>query len=188
MQHYLDLRLRPDPDLAPHQLLGALYARLHRGLVDLGSNGIGVSFPGYDDALPTLGTQLRLHGNDSALHSLMAAAWLRGMHDHLHIADIAEVPATAQHRQVTRVQAKSSPERLRRRAMRRHGLSADAAAERIPDTAAERLRLPFVVLGSRSTGQAAFPLFVRHGPLLQEPVAGTFNSYGLSHGATIPWF
>ncbi|MDQ1091385.1 CRISPR-associated endoribonuclease Cas6/Csy4 subtype I-F [Xanthomonas sacchari] len=72
--------------------------------------------------------------------------------------------------------------------MRRHGLSADAAAERIPDTAAERLRLPFVVLGSRSTGQAAFPLFVRHGPLLQEPVPGTFNTYGLSGGATIPWF
>ncbi|MDR6674475.1 type I-F CRISPR-associated endoribonuclease Cas6/Csy4 [Xanthomonas sp. 1678] len=188
MQHYLDLQLRPDPDIAPHHLLGALYARLHRGLVELGTSHIGVSFPGYDDKAPSLGSHLRLHGTESALQGLMATSWLKGMGDHLSISGIALVPGGTSHRQVTRVQAKSSPARLRRRAMRRHGWDADTAIERLPDAAAERLRLPFVTLGSRSTGQAAFPLFIRHGPMLQEARQGLFNSYGLSHEATVPWF
>ncbi|CBA17530.1 type I-F CRISPR-associated endoribonuclease Cas6/Csy4 [Xanthomonas albilineans] len=188
MQHYLDLHLRPDPELAPYQLLGALYARLHRSLVTLNTTRIGVSFPGHDNRVPTLGTHLRLHGDDSTLHHLMATTWLHGVRDHVTITSIGAVPSEAVHRQVTRVQAKSSPERLRRRAMRRHGISEDLAVQRIPDSAAEQLRLPFVVLGSRSTGQTAFPVFVRHGPVQQEPVPGDFSSYGLSRGATVPWF
>ncbi|MCL1552323.1 type I-F CRISPR-associated endoribonuclease Cas6/Csy4, partial [Xanthomonas nasturtii] len=56
------------------------------------------------------------------------------------------------------------------------------------DAVAEQLSLPFVVLGSCSTGQASFPLFIRHGPLLSEPKNGSFNSYGLSQEATVPWF
>jgi len=188
MEHYLDIRLRPDPELAPHHLLGALYARLHRALVHFGSQNIGVSFPDYDERKPTLGQRLRLHGTKAALHDLMASPWLNGMQDHLTATDISSVPAGVRHCRVSRVQAKSSPSRLRRRAMRRHNLEADAAEQRIPDAAAERLQLPFLVLGSRSTGQPAFPLFIRQGPPGAEPVSGVFNSYGLSHEATIPWF
>ncbi|MFC6841033.1 type I-F CRISPR-associated endoribonuclease Cas6/Csy4 [Xanthomonas theicola] len=188
MQHYLDLHLRPDPDTAAHHLLAALYARLHRGLVELDTTQIGVSFPGHDDTAPSLGSHLRLHGAESALERLMATPWLKGIGEHLSLSGVALVPAGSSHRQVTRVQAKSSPARLRRRAMRRHGWDAATAAERLPEAAAERLRLPFVTLGSRSTGQAAFPLFIRHGPLLPQARQGPFNRYGLSHEATVPWF
>ncbi|WP_045728736.1 type I-F CRISPR-associated endoribonuclease Cas6/Csy4 [Xanthomonas sp. GPE 39] len=188
MQHYLDLHLRPDPELAPYQLLGALYARLHRALVTLNTTRVGVSFPGHDNRVPTLGTHLRLHGDAHTLQELMATNWLHGMGDHMTITNIGAVPPDAVHRHVTRVQAKSSPARLRRRAMRRHGISEDLAVQRIPDSAAEQVRLPFVVLGSRSTGQAAFPVFVKHGPVQHDPVAGDFSSYGLSRGATVPWF
>ncbi|MEA9839735.1 type I-F CRISPR-associated endoribonuclease Cas6/Csy4 [Xanthomonas campestris pv. raphani] len=188
MDHYVDLQLRPDPELAPHQLLSGLYVRLHRALVQQQRQDIGVSFPRHDARKPSLGAHLRLHGRQSALQALMASGWLQGMHDHLTASDILSAPAGAQHRQVTRVQAKSSPSRLRRRAIRRHGIDADTATQRIPDTAAEHLQLPFVVLGSRSTGQASFPLFIRHGALLSEPRAGSFNSYGLSQEATVPWF
>lgn len=188
MDHYVDIRLRTDPELAPHQLLGGLYTRLHRALVQLGSQGIGVSFPDHDDKKPSLGTWMRLHGTEAALRQLMATTWLNGMLEYLVISAIAPVPANANYRQVSRVQAKSSPDRLRRRAMRRRGLDAATALQQIPDSAAERLPLPFVTLGSRSTGQASFPLFIRHGPLLATPAPGAFNSYGLSHEATIPWF
>lgn len=188
MDHYIDIHLRPDPEFPPYQLLSALYAKLHRALAQQGSEDIGVSFPAHRETPPCLGTHMRLHGSSGALDKLMGTSWLNGMSDHVQLAPITPVPADTKHRRVTRVQAKSSPERLRRRAMRRQGIDADTARQRIPDTAAETLKLPFVQLGSRSTQQASFPLFIRHGPLLSQPTSGKFNSYGLSPDATIPWF
>ncbi|PPU56754.1 type I-F CRISPR-associated endoribonuclease Cas6/Csy4 [Xanthomonas dyei] len=188
MDHYVDLQLRPDPELAPHQLLSGLYGRLHRALAQQQRQDVGVSFPRHDARKPSLGTHLRLHGEQAGLQALMASPWLHGLLDHLVVSPVMAVPADTEHRRVTRVQAKSSPSRLRRRAMRRHGIDAEAATQRIPDAAAEQLALPFVVIGSRSTGQASFPLFIRHGPLLSEAKIGGFNSYGLSQEATVPWF
>lgn len=186
--HYLDIRLRADPELPPHQLMGALYGRLHRSLRRLGSRDIGVSFPAYDHARPTLGDHLRLHGPADRLHALMETTWLVGMLDHVRLGDIAQAPAAVKHRTVSRAQAKSSADRLRRRAMKRHGLDATAATERIPAAVEQRLKLPFVHLGSRSTGQPSFPLFIRHGDLADTPARGDFSSYGLSSIATVPWF
>ena len=188
MDHYVDIRLRPDPEIVPHQLLSAVYARLHRGLVQLASQDIGVSFPDYDERKPTLGACLRLHGTRASLQRLLDTPWLSGARDHVSVAPITPVPSDAGHRRIARVQAKSSPASLRRLAMRRHGIDADAALRQIPDSAAEQLKLPFVVIGSRSTGQASFPLFIRQEPVQREATGGTFNSYGLSQHATVPWF
>lgn len=44
MDHYIDIRLRPDPDFAPAMLMGALYNKLHRALFDLQAEDLGVSF------------------------------------------------------------------------------------------------------------------------------------------------
>jgi CRISPR-associated endonuclease Csy4 len=135
-----------------------------------------------------LGTTLRLHaGQDAPLVSLMASDWLRGMSDHACLTPVVPVPEQVRHRVVSRVQAQSSPERLRRRLMRRHALTEAEARERIPDSVAERLRLPYVQLRSTSTGQN-FCLFVAHGPLLDEPVSGEFSAYGLSQTGSVPWF
>jgi CRISPR-associated endonuclease Csy4 len=188
MSHYIDLQLRPDPDFPPHQLLAALYAKLHRSLVQLQLDRVGVSFPGYQENPPGLGDILRLIGPQAALEQLMGHPWLQGMRDHVKTSAIAPVPADATPRHLRRVQAKSNPERLRRRQMRRHGVNEEHARAQIPDHATEVLRLPFVTLRSTSTGQT-FPLFFHLGP----PVASacpdaTFNTYGLSHKATIPWF
>lgn len=193
MDHYIDIHLRPDPDLAPYQLLGGLYARLHRSLVQLASENIGVSFPGYNARKPTLGNQLRLHGTATSLAALMATPWLHGMHDHLTVSDVAAAPTNAKHRRVSRVQTQSNSDRVARRALRRidkrrDGLTATQLAERFQDAHAKRLNLPFVTIGSRSTGQASFPLFIDQGPLLSATTKGRFNSYGLSQDATIPWF
>ncbi|PIQ37967.1 MAG: type I-F CRISPR-associated endoribonuclease Cas6/Csy4 [Lysobacterales bacterium CG17_big_fil_post_rev_8_21_14_2_50_64_11] len=188
MDHYIDLHLLPDPEFPTHQLLSALCAKLHRALVQTGRDNIGISFPGHDEAVPSLGTHLRLHGSEAALSTLIAIPWLGGLTGLLRQSAIQAVPQQAQHRQVKRVQAKSSPERLRRRAMRRHGIDAATARARIPDTAAESLNLPFVQLASRSTGQPCFHLYIRHGPVRATPTSGTFSAYGLSKDATIPWF
>lgn len=188
MTHYLDIRLRPDPEFPPHQLLSALYAKLHRALVRRDSRNIGISFPEYRERPAGLGAHVRLHGPVAALQALMETPWLTGMHDHILLSAITPVPASAQHRRVMRVQVKSNADRLRRRAMRRHGMDEETARQRIPETVAKTLALPFVQLGSLSTGQPSFPLFIQLGPLQSKAAAGPFNSYGLSREATIPWF
>lgn len=188
MQSYIDLRLRPVPEIAAHQLMSSVFGRLHRALAQTQRQDIGVSFPEHDDRQPTLGAVLRLHGSEEALRVLQGTEWLRHMDDYAVVSAMAAAPDGCGHRVVSRVQAKSGVDRLRRRAMRRHGYDAAEAAERIPAAAQELLALPFVTVGSRSTGQASFPLFIRHGPVLPSPVPGPFNGYGLSAGATVPWF
>lgn len=187
MDHYLDIRLRPDPEFAPHLLMSALFSKLHRALVQRRSRNIGVSFPDMQAQAPSLGPCLRLHGSLAELDALMAETWLTGMRDHTEYGDPEPVPNRALHRWVRRVQAKSSPERIRRRLIRRHDLSEQDALARVPDGAAERLSLPFVQVQSRSTGQH-FRLFIEHSPPQDSPAPGGFNTYGLSQGATVPWF
>lgn len=188
MDSYIDIRLLPDPEFAQSQLMGALFAKLHRTLVQLRAHDIGVSFPRMQTEPRTLGDRLRLHGTAPVLQALMTLDWLSGMRDHCAVAELQPVPGNARYRMVRRVQSKSSPERLRRRLAKRHDLTEEQACERIPDTTQGRLlKLPFVALRSQSTGQN-FRLFVEHGDLLDQPLAGTFTAYGLSNGATVPWF
>lgn len=187
MDHYVDIEVRSDPEFPVNQLMSALYSKLHRALVAQGCARIGVSLPCMNVGVPQLGTCLRLHGELAVLSTLMASDWLTGMRDHVVIAQPVRVPDNAQYRIVRRVQVKSSPERLRRRQMRRHNLNEQEALERLPDESAHFTNLPFVQLRSASTGQS-FRLFIDHGQVQSEAVAGEFSAYGLSQGATIPWF
>ena len=187
MDHYLDIVVRPAPELAAHQAMSALYARLHRALAGPGSRAIGVSFPDFGTRPPTLGSRLRLHGALPALAHFGAPDWLAGVRDHVDLGAVLPVPPGAGHRNVRRVQAKSSPDRMRRRLMRRHDIDAEEAGRRIPDSAAESLGLPFVQLVSASTGHP-FRLFIDHRPIQPAATPGGFNAYGLSQEATVPWF
>lgn len=186
MDHYLDIHLLPDPEFPAGQLMNALFSKLHRVLVQLNSRSIGVSFPEAGEGAG-LGQCLRLHGDLAALNDLLGQSWLTGMRDHVQLGQLLPVPADTRHCRVHRVQVDSSPERLRRRAMKRHGLSEEQARERIPDSATKLLRLPYLSLRSQSTGQA-FRLFIEQSTPLAEPLAGSFNAYGLSQEATVPWF
>ena len=134
-----------------------------------------------------MGTRIRLHGSQSDLSALMESDWLAGMRDHVVFTPPSEVPPQARHRRVRRVQVKSSAERLRRRLMRRHAIDEQEAFQRIPDGAARLSALPFLRVHSASTGQP-FQLFIEHGPLQPSAQLGSFNAYGLSPEATIPWF
>lgn len=188
MNRYIEIRVLPDPEFVTPMLMSALFAKLHRALSDLGSGAVGVSFP--DIALESpygLGERLRLHGDEHQLSRLMELRWMIGLHDHTDTSELLNLPANTRFRTFFRVQAKSSPERLRRRRIRRHSVDAEAAVEAIPENAAERVNLPYVMLASRSTGQR-FPLFINAGDFVDDPVEGKFGAYGLSRIATIPWF
>ncbi len=109
------------------------------------------------------------------------------MRDHVQLSELAPVPSGTQHRLVLRRQFKTNADRLRRRRMARKGETAEQAAAAIPDTVERKPHLPFAQLRSSSTGQP-FCLFVEHGALQPEAVAGSFNTYGLSQGGSVPWF
>jgi CRISPR-associated endonuclease Csy4 len=189
MEAYIELQLWPDPEADPEfaaaSLMDALFAKLHRGLVRQGEGRIGISFP---DVGPTgLGSRLRLHGQAADLEKLMTLNWLQGMRDHLICGPISAIPTNACYRLVRRVQAKSSPERERRRLMARRGISLEAALLAIPDHQAKMLALPYLELASQSSGQH-FRLFIEHLPVQSTPKQGSFSAYGLSAQATVPWF
>ena len=188
--HYIDITLLPDPEFSQVHLLGALVSKLHRALVQLCADNIGMSFPTHVVKPFTqrgLGTVLRLHGGLDALQALMGQDWLKGMRDHVTVTDPAQAPVDSPRRLVLRRQFKTNAERLRRRRMQRKGETAEQAAEAIPDSVERRPDLPFVHLRSSSTAQP-FCLFVEHREVTAESVGGGFNSYGLSLGATVPWF
>lgn len=109
------------------------------------------------------------------------------MRDHVNVDDMKPVPATDLHRTIQRIQVQSSAARLRRRLMRRKDISEAEALKQIPDSASRQTDLPFITLRSQSTGQT-FPLFIRHNKASNTSTPGTFNAYGLSQTATVPWF
>jgi CRISPR-associated endonuclease Csy4 len=188
MDHYLDIRLLPDPEFPIHQLMDALFAKLHRSLSQLGSDDIGISFPGTGSQTKGLGDCMRVHGTNMALQHLMAQSWLQGMRDHVSCLEILPIPETAGVQTVRRVQAKGASDlrRLRRRRMARTGCTEAEALQAIPDAAAEQLKLPFLTVRSSSSGQT-FHIFVRQ-QAAAETVNGSFNAYGFSQTATLPRF
>ncbi|WP_159911275.1 type I-F CRISPR-associated endoribonuclease Cas6/Csy4 [Pantoea sp. 18069] len=188
LSHYIDLRLRPDPETTPVHLLAALYTRLHRALAAAqDAPGIAVGFPGYDGSRRSVGDCLRLYGSEAALQPWAAGAWLGNVRDHVSTTGPLPVPAHAAHRALRRTQVKSSPERLRRRLMKRHQLSEEEARQRIPDSVGRMSDLPYIQMASTSTAQQ-FKLFLALGPAQPQPSPGDFNAYGLSTTATVPWF
>ncbi|MGR7464248.1 type I-F CRISPR-associated endoribonuclease Cas6/Csy4 [Klebsiella aerogenes] len=184
MDHYLELLVLPDPEFNSGMMMSALFAKLHRAIGDRKKGDIGVSFPRHS-IMP--GDCLRLHGTAEALHELESTNWRKGMNDYCQCSLVSPIPDIKGWRTVSRVQVKSSPQRLLRRSVRKGWLTEDEAMLRLQALPEARTTLPFVQIKSLSSGKM-FRLFISHGALQNAPVEGTFSSYGLSTVATIPWF
>lgn len=184
MDYFLDIRVLPDPEFGEETLMAALFAKLHRALAARGQGDIGVSFP---EVSLKPGPLLRLHGEESALYGLEKTLWRKGLNDYCLSGAVMPVAEIKGWRCVSRVQVKSSPERLMRRSVRKGWLTQDEADKRLRAMQEQSLTLPWLNMKSLSNGQM-FPLFICHGELLSQRVTGIFSSYGLSHTATIPWF
>ncbi|GGY57564.1 type I-F CRISPR-associated endoribonuclease Cas6/Csy4 [Bacterioplanes sanyensis] len=182
MDYYLDIALLPDPEFPAPMLMNALMAKLHRALHDRGQSDIGVSFPRADR---TMGNLLRLHGTQSALQQLQQLNWLKGMRDHCNIGTLSPVPGEHQWCQVRRWQPPITAAKLRRLVAR--GSVSEQQAEAIfAQKGKQPVHLPFLQLNSRSSGER-FKLYIDQ-RISEGPSAGSFNYYGLSQTATVPWF
>lgn len=184
MDHYIEIRILPDPEFSTITLMEALFAKLHRALGHSGQGRIGVSFPAVGK---TLGDRLRLHGSLDALTVLDAQPWRKGLGDNTEHSGILPLPEVVQYRRVRRVQLKSNVDRLRRRSVKKGWLTEEEAGLRIVAAAEQRSSLPFIRLKSLSSEQT-FLLFIEHGPLCDHATEGMFSAYGLSPTATVPWF
>jgi CRISPR-associated endonuclease Csy4 len=187
MDHYVDIRALANPEISVPQVLNVAANKLHAALVALRASDVGVSFPRFRLEPVSLGDTVRLHGHKERLAELLDTGFLNSLKDYVRVSDIGSVPEAAVYRVVRRVQVDSNVDRIRRRQIRRHGWTEEEARRRIPNSAERRLNLPYLQMKSRSTGQA-FRLFIEHQDCRPTPVAGAFNSYGLSRSATVPWF
>lgn len=185
MDYYIEFQVLPDLEFSEAILLDALFAKLHKAFVMVKNANIGISFPMENQK--SLGDCLRLHGTQTALDNLMAKNWLQGLSGYLRQSAIKPIPLNVKYRTIRRIQTKSNAERLRRRSVAKGWLTAEEAIIKIPSAKEKNLNLPYLKIKSSSTNQA-FYLFIQHGTIQDQPVAGEFNSYGLSLKATIPWF
>jgi CRISPR-associated endonuclease Csy4 len=186
MHHYIDIRISDNQEFSPHIVMNMAFERLHLALADMKSDNIGVSFPDADGTCSGLGKVLRMHGDEKALSDVSKHRFISVIRDYALIDSVHKIPDVTSFYTVRRVQEKSNPERLRRRQMKRHGLTEEQAKERIPDSAAKFLELPFIILNSKSTGQK-FRLYIRQMDA-DSLVFGSFSTYGLSGTATLPKF
>ncbi|MEJ2042741.1 MAG: type I-F CRISPR-associated endoribonuclease Cas6/Csy4 [Reinekea sp.] len=191
MEYYQEIKILADPELTETVLMNALFAKLHRALVAMKADTIGISFPKVmQKKRVNLGNLIRLHGSEADLNALDELNWRKGLSDYTHVRAIQPVPLVREYRQVKRIQAKSNAERLRRRLIKRKGVSEAQAQQQIPDNIEQELKLPFVTLKSSSTNQQ-FRLFIDQSCRFEQAQPGPFSKYGLSFGvdgATVPWF
>ena len=181
MDHFIDIKVLPDPEFNATTLMNALYAKLHRGLVTLQNEKLGVSFP---TAGKTPGHLLRLHGEKSDLENLMELNWIKGLGDYTATSEPQPVPTETQQVSVRRIHNKMTTARLRR-AVARNSLTEKKAEELLENRKIPKL--PYLMLKSQSTGQS-FPLHFEQKTLASEAAPGKFNTYGFSQTATLPWF
>ena len=185
MEHYIEIRLLPDPEFSDSIILNALFAKLHRALSDVGGGQIGVSFP---KTKKTLGEILRIHGSRTALEKLMNQRWLKGLNDYTRVSEILPIPNTCKYRCVKRIQSKSNVERLYRRSVKKGWIAPTEAESKIAEAENKTLKQPFLCLKSKSSSQE-FKLFIMHCEVKDKPQCdGNFSNYGLSNKKTIPWF
>ena len=183
MEYYIDIELKPDAEIQESPLMNLVYNKFHKALVKLKTAQIGVSFPKYQ-IKP--GKVLRLHGDKTNLQNLQGLNWLGGIARYFEISDVKNVPADVKYRTVSRIRTNMSKSKLER-LKRRGSITPSEEKNYRAKMFSQGLVNPYLDLKSGSTGQK-HRRFIHFGPLLDQPVQGKFDSYGLSKVATVPWF
>ncbi len=191
MKHYLDITLLPDAEANLGFLWQKVYQQIHLALVEnkVGENQslVAISFPEYGSKTFPLGSKLRLLAEEaSLLEGLNLPKWLNRLNDYCHFTSIKSTPTETEYVMFRRQQFSSNVERLARRRAKRKDESYEQALVHFEGFANEQSELPYINSQSLS-GDERFRLFIDKA-IKPSDVPGTFDCYGLSKTATVPWF
>lgn len=183
MNSYIDIHLQPDSELKEAELSSKIYTKLHKALVTLGTDKIGISFP---LANLKLGLLFRIHGDKSLLNDLQGLDWLGSLKGYCKIQQLKAIPDQVQYRIVSAKRSNMSKAKLKRLIDR--GSIDEAGIKRYK---VKMLSLgfdnPYLDLQSQSSGQL-YRKFFEFSQIEDQKSDGSFDSYGLSKSATVPWF
>lgn len=189
MRVYFDITLLPSDDIGHHFLWEKVYQQVHLALVE-NQNGeeeslIGVGFPEFNEEKHRLGRKLRVFAPSlAALNALDIQRWLDRLRDYVHITSVRDVSGTVdRYERFSRLQVKSNPERIARRAAKRSGMDYQQALDDRKSVASVRTRAPYIWMKSLSGG-SRFRLFIKRDEC--SSVEGGFSAYGLSKGGALP--
>lgn len=196
MKHYQDVTLLPDTEASLGFLWQKVYLQVHIALVDNkiaeNESAIAVSFPGYGEKKFPLGNKLRLIAkHQDQIKQLNIEEWLSRLTDYTHIKSIQDVPNNSIQACFKRKSVKSEMSKAERLAKHLNKPVDEILKYRKENNIARSCKLPYIHMESQkptSNGHKhKFHLFIEKTES-DIPVAGTFDCYGLSKTATVPWF
>ena len=200
MKYYIDITLIPDAEAGLGFLWQKVYQQVHIALVDnkvaANESLISIAIVKYADKAFPMGDKLRLlAGEKSALIDLNVTEWLSRFTDYCHVTSIKKVPDNISKFAVyKRKSVKSLHKKAKSRATHLSKPYTEVLSFLINEGKYEDSSLPYVYLESQETkkyvgndGQFKFPLFIEQ-TITMEPKVGTFDCYGLSKTATVPYF
>ena len=183
MNSYIDIHLLPDSELKEAELSSKVYSKFHKALVTLGTDKIGISFPLVN---LKLGLLFRIHGDRGLLNDLQGLDWLGPLKGYCKVQEVKAIPDQVQYRVISAKRSNMSKAKLKRLIDR--GSIDEAGIKRYK---VKMLSLgfdnPYLDLQSQSSGQL-YRKFFEFGELINQKMDGSFDSFGLSKSATVPWF
>lgn len=183
MNSYIELQLKPDAEMREAELSSKVFTKFHKVLVKLNTNSVGISFP---QAHLKLGRVFRIHGKSSLLNDLERLEWLGPLSGYCRLSDILTVPKNAQYRVISEKRSNLSKAKLRR-LIARGSIDKEGEKRYKVKMLSQGFDNPYLDLFSSSTEQVHRKFF-EFSDVKAEPIDGTFDSYGLSQTATVPWF
>lgn len=188
LTHYFEIKAIPQAELTQSMVISHLMQRLHLHLPAFNGT-IGLGFPAYGQH-KTLGGIIRAYGPQEDVAQLAQA-----LRQHPDCADYAllstpkEIPSGVnEHRCFSRVHSKGLSDFKRsQKRLTAQGKWSEEVAKSMRAKFSRPLNLPHVHMSSKSTGQANFMLWIKQSKPTQA-IEGSFNGYGLSHQASVPFF
>ena len=188
MDYYIDIELFAKKELRENILLNQLYTEFHKRLFDLNLSTIGVSFPKF---YKKLGDVFRIHGDKKDLELLQSQEWIIKYEKNYHVSKIMPIPKGTRYRNISRIQQNMSQSKLRRLIKRAEEGKGGIDKKDIKKYKIKMLQggldNPFVELISESSGER-HRRFIEFGEIKTSPTKGSFDTFGLSKTATVPWF
>lgn len=197
--HYLELTLTKS-DKSLYECWSLLFNQVHLSLVHFASLGIctlGVSFVDYrfeqsaDKAFAKLGNRLRVFGDSQMLaifeQDLISRLdnYYPNWQDDIHKKSIKAVPSDCKYAVFERYYKKDIKQ-IAKNFAKHKNISYEKALHHCQTHKSAPKPYPFILLNSLSS-QKSFHLYIKK-TLVDKPMAGKFNTYGLSDKASVPEF